>query len=262
MSKINSNSWEKPAEVDDEFLSVINYALIIAEFSDGAFDPTIGPLVRLWGINTEDARVPTKAEIAETLPLVDYRRVKVSGSSVFLEKNGMKLDFGGIAKGYVADEIASILRKKNVRRAVIDLGGNIFVFGEKSDKSLWTVGVKNPENPDGEPLLLIRTREASVVTSGKYERFFIQDGVRYHHILSAKDGFPVENGVESVTVVAKSSMVADALSTTLFALGREHGMDLLKDFDEEVGAVFVEEGGKISYTGNLEEKIVVLDGQN
>jgi thiamine biosynthesis lipoprotein len=153
---------------------------------------------------------------------VDYRLVAVDrdAHAVFLPKPGMRLDFGGIAKGYAADRIAALLQEKRVKRAVIDLGGNIYLHGAKPDRTPWRVGVKDPEDHEGSPALTLTLwGSATVVTSGGYERFFQADGKTYHHILDPKTGYPADSGLLATTIVASSSLAADALSTATFVLG-------------------------------------------
>lgn len=246
ISAINERSGKSPVRVSPDTLLVIKKALEYARLSDGAFDPTIGPVVKLWNIGLEGQRVPGNREIEDALPLVDWRSVVLDerASTVFLPKVGMRLDLGAIAKGYAADETARILAERKVRAAVVDLGGNVLVFGKKADGSLWRVGVQNPFNDRGDYLGIMNMPAGTVVTSGVYERFFEQDGKRYHHILDTRTGRPVESGLVSVTVVAPSSIDADALSTTLFVLGRARGLALVKTLPG-VEAVFVDEGRRL-----------------
>jgi FAD:protein FMN transferase len=238
VSKINAGAGRYSVQVSDDVYLVIKQALYYADLSEGAFDPTIGPLVKLWGINTDHARVPAKVEITEILPLVNWRDVEMNDSlhSVYLKKAGMSLDLGGIAKGYAADELVRILFAHKIKRAVIDLGGNIYVFGTKKDGSLWRVGIKDPENDTGDPALALSLKNSTIVTSGVYERFFIENGVRYHHILDPKTGYPADTGLLSSTVVCESSIAADALSTTVFVLGKDRGFALLSALDAQKSA--------------------------
>lgn len=236
ISKVNAAAGTGNAiSVSRDFANVLEIALKVAEETDGAFNPSCGPLVKLWGINTDHAKVPADEELEKILPLCDYRNViftpatnspsglenKSAGGEVSLSLSGMSLDLGGIVKGYAADELVSILKANNVKRAILDLGGNIYVYGQKKDKSPWKVGVKNPDNPTGEPKLVLECSESSIVTSGVYERFFEQDGKHYHHIIDCKTGRPVENGIASLTIICGSSLWADVLSTTLFVMGEE-----------------------------------------
>ncbi|AEE15706.1 FAD:protein FMN transferase [Treponema brennaborense] len=229
VSNINRAAGLEPVPVSDEVLYVLEKALAIAEATGGMFDPSIGPLVSLWGIGSDSAHVPQPEEIAAAKKLVDYRLVRLDKTerTVFLAERGMQLDLGGIVKGYAADELASIAAENGVKRALFDLGGNVYAYGRKPDGTAWRVGVKNPLAPEGQPLIKLELENKSVVTSGVYERFFFQDGVRYHHILDIKSGYPMRNEVLSATVVSESSMLADALSTSVFLLGPESGLALL-----------------------------------
>lgn len=230
IAAVNEAAGRSPVRVSPDTFFVIRKALDYARLSNGAFDPTIGPLVKLWNIGLEGQRVPSDREIREALPLVDWRTVVLDerASTVFLPRAGMRLDLGAIAKGYAADETARILGERRVRAAVVDLGGNVLVFGKKADGTLWRVGVQTPFDDRGSYLGIVSMGAGTVVTSGVYERFFEQDGKRYHHILDTRTGRPVESEIVSVTVIAPSSIDADGLSTTLFALGRERGLALVR----------------------------------
>lgn len=230
VSKINDAAGSNAIQVSQDVLYITGVSLAYASLTGGAFDPTIGPVVKLWGINTDHARVPSQKELNDALPLVNWHNVTLSGTSVFLQKKGMRLDFGGIVKGFAADKLVDILRTHKVKRAVIDLGGNIYVYGKKKDNTLWRVGIKNPDDPSGLPAVVLALQNSTVVTSGVYERFFIQDGIRYHHIINPKTGYPVDNGLTSVSIISESSTAADALSTSLFILGPDKGFALLKSF--------------------------------
>ena len=156
ISAINKAAGERSVAVSSDTAYVIKASLFYAELTGGAFDPTVGPLVKLWGINTDHARVPEKSEIDAALPLINWRDVSVTDdSTVMLKRRGMALDLGGIVKGYAADELTKILKARKVRRAIVDLGGNIFVFGKKKDGSLWRVGIKNPNDPEGAPAIVL-----------------------------------------------------------------------------------------------------------
>lgn len=258
LSAVNRVAGERAVPVSAELFSVLQTALSVAELTGGAFDPTIAPLVTAWGINTPHAHVPSPKEINGAKSLVNYHYCVLSekDTSVFLAQKSMALDLGGIAKGYAADELIRILRAHHVKRAVIDLGGNIYVFGEKSDGTPWNVGVKNPQAPLADPALALAVSENSVVTSGVYERFFEQDGIRYHHILDAQTGYPAATGVLSVTVVHQSSMLADAFSTALFVLGQEKGLS----FAEQLGisAVFIDENQNVTATSDLAQNVILF----
>ncbi|MEE0353471.1 MAG: FAD:protein FMN transferase [Treponema sp.] len=255
ISQINSMAGISAVQTNEEVLNVMDFALKTAWISDGAFTPAAGPLVDLWGINTDHQRIPSQAEINKALELVDFGCVGLSRDSVFLRKAGMKVNLGGIVKGFAADEVCKILKKHNVKKAVVDLGGNIYVYGKKSDGSKWTVGIKNPDSPSSAPLLRLCINENSVVTSGSYERFFEADGKKYHHIFNPATGFPADYGIVSATVISPSSIAADALSTATFVLGVEKSFKLLDKFKKEFGTdisfVFICKYGSVFASENL-----------
>jgi thiamine biosynthesis lipoprotein len=185
---------------------------------------------------------------------------------VFLQYKGMAIDLGAIAKGYAADEAARIAREAKVKRAVFDFGGNIAVLGWREKKGgeqlPWRIGVQNPlkENERGSYIGILQVDNTSVVTSGVYERFFESGGKRYHHILSTRDGYPVDNGLLSVTIVTDSSTDADALSTTVFALGFERGKALI-DSTPGTEAIFIFDDHTVRITAGLTEKFTLTNDE-
>ncbi|MCL2600174.1 MAG: FAD:protein FMN transferase [Treponema sp.] len=260
-----------PVHVGPDLIFVLERALYFAEISDGAFDPTIGPLTKLWGIRTQAQRVPDCAEIAAALDLVDWRDLVIDreAGTVFLRRPGMSLDLGSIAKGYAGDEAARIAREAGVRRAIIDLGGNIVLVGRRQQRGNtlqrlfsrrvhedlpWRIGLQNPIAGRGEHIAVVYAHDTSIVTSGVYNRFFVvpaPDGNRrYHHLFSTTTGFPVENGLLSVTVITKSSTDADALSTVAFTMGYERGRAVI-DSRPGVEAIFVFEDRSVRITCGL-----------
>ena len=249
ISRINAAAGLEPVQVNDDVFKVIERAVHFAQLSGGAFDPTVGPLVSLWGINTDNPRVPSRKEIDEVLPLINWQDIELDPitRSVFLKCPGMALDLGAIAKGYAADEAAAIVKKSNVKSAIIDLGGNIIISGEKRNKSLWKVGIQNPINNRGDIIGIVQITGGTVVTSGVYERFFEYEEKHFHHIFSPAQGYPASNGLLSVTIISNNSMDADALSTAVFVLGFEKGMALIKTL-MGVEAVFVFEDQTVRTT--------------
>lgn len=255
LTKVNNAAGINAVTVNEEVAYVLKNALEYSKKTEGAFDPTIGPLVKLWGINTDHERVPSDEEINSVLPLVNYKNLEINsdanGSTVFLLEPKMSIDLGGIAKGYAADEIVKILQEENIERAIIDLGGNIFVYGQKPDKSDWKVGIKNPFDKSGTYALVVSLKENStVVTSGVYERNFIENGIVYHHILNPKNGRPADSTYLSSTIISDSSMKADALSTVAFILGPEKYFALFSE-----SAIFIRNDGLVIASKNLEGKI-------
>jgi thiamine biosynthesis lipoprotein len=254
---VNARAGVEPVKVRADLIEVLEKALHYAELSGGAFDPTVGPLIRLWGIGTDAARVPGEDEIARARELVNWRDVLVDRASgtVFLRREGMALDLGAVAKGYAADEAARIASEAKVKRAVIDFGGNIVVLGWRGEKGgeplPWRIGIQDPLSGRGAYIGSLQARDKSVVTSGVYERFFEEGGKRYHHILSPATGYPVDNGLLSVTIVAGHSADADALSTTVFVLGFEEGKALV-DSIPDTEAIFIFDDSSVSFTGGLD----------
>lgn len=253
VDRINKAAGEQAVNVHPDVFEVIEQAFKYAEFSGGAFDPTVRPLVSLWDIGGDNERVPAEAEIENVLPLINWKDIELDREkqSVFLKHRGMALDLGAIAKGYAADETAAIIKKAGIPRAIVDLGGNIVVVGEKKDKKLWRIGIQNPMEGRGNYIGIVQTKETSVVTSGVYERFFIAGGQRYHHIFSPENGYPVSNGLLSVTIITGVSAIADALSTSVFVMGYEKGKELIKSL-EGVEAIFVFEDMTIRVTKGVD----------
>lgn len=259
LEKIHINAGKSAVDVPDELYGVLEKALFFAEKTGGAFNPAIGPLVKLWNIGTEDACLPPAEDLKEALNIVDYKNIELKDGTVFLRKKGMRLDLGGIAKGFAADYTKSFLLTCGIKKAVIDFGGNVLVMDTKPDGSLWKVGLKNPVI--GEPksaAAYIDVSGKTVVTSGNYERFFEKEGVIYHHILSAQTGYPVKNNLRAVTVIGENSMEADALSTSFFVMGLEKSLQLIKDFPE-VSAVFFLEDNSIFTAGAEVKNLNILD---
>lgn len=249
---INKSAGVAPVAVHEDVRAVVKAALRFAELSGGALDPTVGPLVKLWNIGSDDPRVPSAAELKAALPLVDWKDVVVddAAGTVFLKRAGMKLDLGAMAKGYAADEVARIIAKHKIPRAIVDLGGNVMAVGEKQGGEPWRVGVQDPSSERGNHIGILPVKNKTLVTSGIYERFFEADGKHYHHILSTRDGYPVENGLISVTIVADRSIDADCLSTAAFALGLEAGRKLVESLGG-VEAIFIDSDFRVSLTSGL-----------
>jgi FAD:protein FMN transferase len=228
VSLINSRAGLAPAAVNPETMALIETALAYGRLSEGAFDITVAPLLDRWGFRDRQYRLPSPAEIEQALRLVDYTLVEVDPArgTVFLPAAGMSLDLGGIAKGYIVDRGLAELKKVGVSHAFLNAGGDIGLIGSRPDGTPWRIGIKDPRGDDIIRILPL-AGDIAVVTSGDYERFFEQDGVRYHHILDPATGYPTRS-LASVTVVAPTAVVADALSTALFVLGPERGMALIE----------------------------------
>jgi len=248
ISKINEKAGIEKVQVDKQTFLVIERAVFFANLSGGAFDPTVGPLVSLWGIGYK-ARVPSQDEIDEILPLINWRNIELDAEnqSVFLAQRGMALDLGAIAKGYAADAAAETIENAGIKRALIDLGGNIVAIGTNRENKPWRVGIQDPSGDRGESIGYVQVTDKTIVTSGVYERYFTANGKHYHHIFSPETGYPAQTGLLSVTVITDISMDADALSTALFVLGYEDACLLLESMPK-MEAVFVFEDKSIITT--------------
>jgi len=260
VDEVNKNAGQGQVKVRRELMETLEKALEYAEKSSGAFDPSVGPLVKLWGIGSEKARVPGDEEIREALGMIDYREIEIDKTreTVFLKRPGMTLDLGAIAKGYAADELVKLLAREGIKRAIIDLGGDIFAMGERKsgknagDETFWRIGIQDPRENRGMYIGILKAKNKSVVTSGTYERFLEENGRRYHHIFSIENGYPAENGLLSVTVTADNTAEADALSTAAFALGWERGRDLIGKASGAAG-IFVFEDLSVRLTPGMEK---------
>ncbi|MCM1539860.1 MAG: FAD:protein FMN transferase [Blautia sp.] len=246
-----NHSNGQPVAVSGETEKLVAFALEMAEDTGGALEPTIYPVLMAWGFTTGENRVPSQTEIGELLEYVGYDRVCLEKGELSLDA-GTMLDLGAVGKGFAGDEAAQALQENGVSSALLDIGGNIQAIGAKPDGSYWRVGLKSPFS-DG-MLGVIRVADAAVVTSGSYERYFIgEDGKRYGHIMDPATGYPVDNGVASVTVIAGEGKRCDALSTALFVMGRERAEDYWRqqgDFD----MILVMEDGNIYITEGMEAR--------
>lgn len=253
VNTINNSSGRKSERVSDDTYYVIKKALEYSYMSKGAFDITIEPLVKIWGIGTDKARVPLKEEIEKALKYINYKDIEASHSNeVYLKRKGMAIDLGGIAKGYAADELKKIIKEENIKSAFLNLGGNVYAIGSKQDGSPWNIGIQNPLKGKGEYMGILSVKDKSVVTSGNYERYFMKNGKRYHHIFDPKTGYPSEQGLISTTIVSDSSIDGDALSTTTYVLGLQKGMELIKSL-KGVEAVFITDNKKVYVTEGLKD---------
>lgn len=253
---INSSAGLSPQEIHPDTYALLERSLRFSELTDGAFDVTVRPLTSLWGIGKNKDYIPDENEVAAALKLVGYRDLLLDKGrcTAFLRKPGMSVDLGGIAKGYAADEVRRILLEHGIGSALVNLGGNIVTVGLREEGLPWQVGIQNPMSPRGGYIGTIEAEDKAVVTSGSNERFFVKDGVRYHHILNPRTGYPAESGLLSVTAVCGSSTDADALTTALFVSGTASAMQLLGSFGAQ--AVFVTEGGDIFLTEGLANSFI------
>lgn len=232
ISTINNNPGTF-VNVSEDTFELIEQGLYFSTISDGLFDISIGPLVDLWGINQENPKVPSQAEIDSVKGRIDYRKISINRENKTISvASGISLDTGAIAKGFITDKLVSVLREKKVDSALLNLGGNLYLHGTKPDGSFWTVGIRDPFGLQGDYIATVSLTDMSIVTSGIYERFFEEDGKRYHHILNPKTGYPEDNELASVSILSPSSTMCDGLSTTCFLLGLNDGMELIESLDD------------------------------
>lgn len=243
------------AEVSDDLLAILEIALAYCEKSNGAFDITVGALSDMYAFGTESAALPAKEKIDEALSHVGYQNISVSGNIVTLKDPETEIDLGAVAKGYIADRLADFLIENGVASAIIDLGGNVLCVGSKPDGSDYLVGIQYPFEDKLHIITTASVSDMSAVTSGVYERYFEQDGKLYHHILDPKTGYPYETNLLSVTILTKNSTIADILSTTCFALGKNAGMQLI-DSTEGVYAIFVTDDFEVYYSEGCENSFL------
>lgn len=230
-----NHSDGRPVIVSERTVALLERAETYAAASGGSFDVTVYPVRRLWDFSGGHDSVPSEEALAAAVKLVDYTKLKTDGTSVTLPK-GMGIDLGAVAKGYAADRMAQYLKEHQVRSAVIDLGGNILVVGNKPDGSNWRVGIQRPFG-DGN-IDVVEVRDRAVVTSGVYQRYFEKNGVLYHHILDPHSGKPCHTGLYSVTVIGENAEQCDALSTVCMLLGYDNAVKVLEHYPN-VTAVFV-----------------------
>jgi FAD:protein FMN transferase len=251
--RINNESG--PTQVSPETVEMLSDALKISIASNGAFDVTVEPETKLWDFSGNSAKLPAADALKEAATHVDYRKLELDGTTVTMPDD-MGLDLGGIAKGYIADKLVEFLRGRGVTSALINLGGNVLTVGRRAtDDEPWVVGIQDPKAETGVNKLTIKAENLSVVTSGNYERFFILNGVRYHHLLNPLTGWPVNEGLDSVTILSKSSAMGDALSTACYVLGQEKGLELIKQFDG-IDAIFIASDGTVTMTDGAKALVV------
>ena len=262
VSKINAAAGIDYADVSEETLKVIETAKEYSVISRGAFDVTIAPLVKSWGINTQDQKIPSQYEIGQLLNLVNYRDIKIDKirSKVKLSKKGQKIDLGGIAKGYAADMAIKIYKNMQVSSAMINIGGNVMTLGNKPDNTLWQIGVQNPFGKANENAAIIAIADKSVVTSGDYQRYFEYQGKRYHHIIDPRTGHPVDTDISSATIIADKSIDADGLSTPIFMAGIKEAIDTLNK-TTSVDAVLIDNKGRIYATKGLKNSFAAVNNE-
>jgi len=228
----------QPVEVSDTTIELLKKGIKFGELTDGAFDITIAPLSELWDFKNNPGNIPSESEIIEALSHVNYKNIVIEGNTVTLTDPEAAIDLGGIAKGYMADQLKEYLLNEGVTSAIINLGGNVLTIGAKPNGTSFNIGIQKPFDEQNETITSVQVKDSSVVTSGSYERYFEVNNTIYHHILNTDTGYPCDNELLSVTILSEESVDGDALSTTCFALGLEKGRKLIESL-EDMDAIFV-----------------------
>ena len=254
VSKLNKSG---KAILSETTADLVKSSLEIYKKTGGLFDITIYPLMELWGFPTQNYRVPSDKDIEEKLENVGSDKIifnEKTGEISFKNK-GMEIDFGGIGKGYITDELVKILTKENVESAIINLGGNVFGFKKKPDGSLWNIAIRDPNAPD-KYMAAIKLEDSAVITSGGYERYFEENGVIYHHILDPRTGKPSESNLKSVSIVSKDGTLADALSTSLFIMGEEGAVEYWKKNGSNFDILFMTKDNRLLVSEGIKDKVI------
>jgi thiamine biosynthesis lipoprotein len=251
ITRVNMAAGKDPVAVSPEMIEMAEAARKISDLTDGTFDVTVGPLVVLWQMSLKEGKAPTETEIKRIRSRVGYRNIIVNkkASTLFLKKPGMIMDFGGCAKGYVADKVAELLRKQGIENAIVALAGDIRVMGHRPEGGPWRIGVQHPRDA-AKTLTVLELSDKYISTSGDYERYRIVHKQRYHHILDPRTGKP-SAGIESVTVVGDQGAIGDPLTTALFILGPEKGMNIVTKLGYE--AIFVDDKGTVVMTDGIKK---------
>lgn len=255
ISALNTHP-EEMVSLSDTTLALLRLGQSYEERSGGKFSIRLGALCTLWDFHEESAYLPKQEEIEKALQAANESSLEIGKDAVCLHGAGAAVDLGGIAKGYLADCLKSYMQEKGVTSAIINLGGNVLTIGNKPDGSRFVVGIQKPFAKDGEVMLGVRTEDSSVVTSGVYQRYFEQDGKRYHHILDVETGYPSETDLYSVSVLSKNSADGDALSTICMLYGLEAGLALIED-TPDVEAIFITDENKIIYSDGITEDMIL-----
>ncbi|MGH7216124.1 MAG: FAD:protein FMN transferase [Nitrospiraceae bacterium] len=253
LSRVNASAGIKPIHVSTETVTVVHRAMQAAGMTDGGFNIAIGPAVEAWSV-TDGQRIPEESELDVLRPLVDLQAVHVDvrKQTIYLDKAGMRIDVGGIGKGYAADQAVEALRRTGAIAGVVALSGDIKTFGRLPGGKMFPVGIQHPRK-DGSVLAWIDLQDEAVSTAGDYERFFERDGVRYHHILDPRTLQPARS-CQSVTIVAREGIWADGLDTGIFVMGTESGMRLVEALPD-VEAIIVDHEGHVHVSSGLRERV-------
>lgn len=257
-SEINRNAGIHPVVVANELYNLIERSLKISQLSQGYFDISFASIDKLWFFNGKEQEMPSDSALAFSVSKINYKNILLNkeDQSVFLKNLGMKIGFGAIGKGYAADKAKEVMQALGINNGVVNAGGDLLAWGYKNNGKAWSVGIADPNNKN-RVLSNIEITNQAIVTSGDYERYVLINGERYGHIINPKSGLPVK-GVSSVTVIANSAEIADALATTVFVLGPEEGLKLI-DHLEGVECIVINSKNKILYSKGVNLNLVPHD---
>lgn len=248
LSQVNQKAFEKDILLSKDLYSVIKTSITYGQLSNGAFDMTILPLIRLWKVtNKSSFKVPSDKQIKDTLKLIDYRNIKLNNGKLSFLKKGMAIGLGGIAKGYIIDRGIVYLKEQGIENALLNIGGDLYALGRKGNKDKWKVAIKNPRQGQYNTpnIAVILLENQALATSGDYERFQIsKSGKRAHHILNPKTGYPAMKSI-SVTILAPDSIMADTIATIVFILGPKEGLAFIEKNQNVEGMILYEKAGQI-----------------
>lgn len=245
-------------KVNDYTKNLLELAQTLGDRTNGALDVTMYPVVKAWGFTTSEYRIPAEEELSALLERVGYDKVTVKGNSVTLPAD-MEMDLGSIAKGYAGEVAADLLRENGVTSALLNMGGNVQTVGSKPDGSAWRIGIQDPNEPTGSYLGVLQLTDQAAVTSGGYQRYFEEDGVRYWHIMDPATGAPSRSGLVSVTIVGDKGGMCDGLSTSLFVMGLERAVEDWKTYGD-YEAILVDEDNNVWITAGLKDTFTLNEG--
>ncbi len=252
--KINE-SGKNGVKVSDETASIIRYANEVSSKTDGAFDISVYPIMKLWGFDTKDYKVPDSADIKTALEYVDYKNIDISDDNVVTLKDGMSLDLGGIAKGYISSRLYALMQDLNVTAAVINVGGNVVLYGKNPTGELWEVGVQSPQNSDC--FASIFTENTTISTTGAYQRNFTVGSETYHHIIDTKTGTPCDSDISSVSVVGMDKYNTDAWSTAYYVMGIDKVIEYYKSNEDAPEFLILDDKlSTVYYTAGVGEVVL------
>lgn len=267
------HSGGNPVTLSEDTADIVSFALEMARETDGDLDPTIYPVLEAWGFTTDENRIPSQEELDALLANVGYERVQMDGTTVQLPA-GMEFDLGAVGKGYAGDILARLLKDEGVTSALLDLGGNIQAVGERPGGGDWRLGIRSPFDGGEGVLGMLLASDCAVVTSGNYERYFVgEDGKEYGHIIDPDTGYPVDNGLASVTIITEEGKRGDALSTSMFVKGLDEASRYWRDHQDfemllvtQDGQIYLTEGIEDQFTlssdfGNMETHVIKRDEQ-